>query len=206
MPINTGIVLKSFIIIVLLIATYMTVSFGLANVYFKQVEKQIAAWQKHQKINNTENYKTALTTIDNVLLLHQTPQYLEAKAQILEWGVRENLIANQLENQQETLKKIQALYLESTTLRPTWPGTWAALALNKWHLAEFDQQMIRYLKNAHTFGKNTPEVHVIWATLGKALANSADEGVNQLIEPYLDIVDYHINMGQKHPQAKPYLK
>lgn len=198
------IMLKGFIfasVLGLFYAAYVTFSFGLANVHFKRAEKQIAVWQKQQSIKNVTTYQASIDNINSAINLHTNPQYIETKAQIIEWGVREKFE----EKPVLALKQAQTLYLKSIAIRPTWPSTWAALALNKWHLSEFDQQLINYLKNAHTFGKNKPEVHIIWATLGQALANSSEQRLKQLIKPYLHIVAYHVDMGKKHPRAKSFL-
>ncbi|WOH39003.1 hypothetical protein RI844_07215 [Thalassotalea fonticola] len=208
--------IKTILIASLIFAAYIAGKYGLANVAFKDVEKQIAFWQKlpenselltltplqgdvkmHRPDEQTDrseltsgsnhsllqSYQTARQNIDKAIALHTLPQYLEGKAQLLEWGVRLGIEANKV----KTLQKANELYLHSVQLRPTWPTTWAALALNKWHLQEFDQAMLTYLLNAHKFGKNKPEVKQLWRQLGSFLAESPDAQHRQLIKPYLHL-------------------
>ncbi|KGJ94209.1 hypothetical protein [Thalassotalea sp. ND16A] len=211
---------KIIITLTLLYLSYVAATYGAANLAFKQADKQLTYWQQivgakvgaisvtqptkglaanctqgiqtcpektlFERINFIESYHNALVSINTAINLHQNPQYLETKAQILEWGVRAGVAPKQA-----SLKVANKLYLQSTQLRPTWPGTWAALALNKWHLGEFDNQMIQYLINAHTYGKNRVEVHLIWAQLGGALQQSEEPKLKQLIAAHHEIVKYH---------------
>ncbi|MEW6996638.1 hypothetical protein AADZ86_02870 [Colwelliaceae bacterium BS250] len=191
--------LKLLITLTLLYIAYIACTYSFANLAFKQAEKSLISWQNTEVITNTEQYDKALTNATNAINWHINPQYLEAKAQILEWGVRTNIETNK----QQTLTEAKNLYIQSTQLRPTWPGTWAALALVKWHLGEYDEQMQQYLLNAHIFGKNTKQVHIIWSELGKALHNSENPAHKALIAPYLDVVDYHTQHVKLKTHAKP---
>ncbi|WNC69635.1 hypothetical protein RI845_05665 [Thalassotalea nanhaiensis] len=218
--------IKVIIISSLIFASYVAGKYGLANVAFKDVEKQIAFWQKlpedselftlltvqqqdkanaldeptsHSEyatatnVSLRQSYQNALKSIDKAIALHRLPQYIESKAQLLEWGVRLGIESNKV----KTLHQANALYLQSVRLRPTWPTTWAALALNKWHLQEFDQEMITYLLNAHKFGKNKPEVKQLWQQLGYALADSENKELVKLISPYKIILDKYRSEGTK---------
>lgn len=202
-------IIKTILISCLIFAAYTAGKYGLANVAFKDVEKQIAFWQKlpedsellklptAQPDDQTrqfefvsspshsllQSYQNAQQSIDKAISLHELPQYLEGKAQLLEWGVRLGIETDKA----KTLYKANDLYLQSVQLRPTWPTTWAALALNKWHLQEFDQALITYLLNAHKFGKNKPEVKLLWQQLGTFLAQSPDTRHRKLIKPYLHL-------------------
>ena len=134
------------------------------------------------KAQQAKLYKNALSTIGTAINLHNNPQYLEKKAQIIEWGVRLKL------EPLTALYQANNLYIESITLRPTWAPTWAALALNKWHLQEFDQDMLHYLVNAYHFGKNSPEVKQVWKAVTPILL---DSNLNKYQSNYAPILQYY---------------
>lgn len=179
---------------------------GMANLYFKSAENLLSNTTKTYAgvVNPNKNYKEVkqqtkaehfnlayndmLSSIDTAIFLHQHPQYLEKKAQIFEWAVRLNTAPI------STLKQANSLYLQSTQLRPTWPATWAALALNKWHLGEFDQHMARYLLNAHKFGKNTPEVQLVWLKLIDAMQQSNEPTLKQMRQQLQTPILYYQNL------------
>ncbi|MDG1733821.1 MAG: hypothetical protein P8H39_12695 [Thalassotalea sp.] len=138
-------------------------------------------------------YQQALNKITTAISLHNNPQYLEKKAQIIEWGAHHKLEPDYI----KSLNQAKELYLKSTKLRPTWPGTWAALALIKWQLNEFDNELKRYLKNAHSFGKNSPEVHLVWAELAIAIKQSNNPQLINYLAPLQNIADYHIKNVRK---------
>ena len=144
------------------------------------------------------SYQVTLEQINNALYWHTHPQYLETKAQVLEWGIRSNLQPDKTAG----LDQAKSLYLQATELRPSWPTTWASLALVKWHLQEFDQQLLTYLNKAHQFGKNQPEVHLIWVQLASAIGKSNNPQLIEFIAPYQDKVNYHISQGLKDPRTK----
>ncbi|WP_068546633.1 hypothetical protein [Thalassotalea crassostreae] len=204
---------KTIIIIALITGATFAGKHGMANYYFKQAEHQLtylqgqkanteqqtvestgqesasleSISQKNNSQINLEVYNQAIGYIDDALNLHRNPQYIEAKAQTFEIAVRLNLT----NNKSATLLQAKALYLESTELRPTWPVTWASLALIKWHMQEFDAEMIQYLDNAFTFGKNRVEVKNIWQQLGQALSNSSNPAHRELIKPHLNKLNYY---------------
>ncbi|TRX57215.1 hypothetical protein [Thalassomonas sp. M1454] len=140
------------------------------------------------RIQQQALYQNALETISTAINLHNNPQYLEKKAQIIEWGAHHKLELEYV----KSLNKAKQLYLKSTKLRPSWPATWAALALIKWQLNEFDDELKHYLKNAHAFGKNTPEVHLVWSQLAIAIKQSNNAELNAYFAPLNKTADYHI--------------
>ncbi|WP_394174017.1 hypothetical protein [Thalassotalea litorea] len=157
---------KACLIIPLLILTLLASSYGLANIYFKQAEVRVKRWQIDTQLINEEDYRQALDYANKALLFHSGHnQYLEIKAQILEWGADEGIG----QPRATALRQAKQLYLQSTSTRPTWPGTWAALAMLKWRMQEFDMEMVSYLKNAYAVGKNSPEVKLAYQQLGPVL-------------------------------------
>lgn len=172
---------KIVLIVILLILLLAGGSFGLANIYFKQAEVRVKSWQKMGQIASDEDYRQAMAYADNALFFHPGHnQYLEIKAQILEWGADEGFESSRT----TALQKAKALYLQSTASRPTWPNTWAALAMLKWRMQEFDMEMIRYLQNAYIVGKHSPEVILAFTQLGPVIKNYRPHLFNHIVEQY----------------------
>ncbi|TLU64880.1 hypothetical protein FE810_10515 [Thalassotalea litorea] len=158
-------VIKFILIIILVILTIVATSFGVANIAFKQAEVRVKSWQAIGYIGNAQDYRQALRYADDALFYHPGHnQYLEIKAQILEWGADDNMV-----DRQTALQHAKQLYLQSTSTRPTWPATWAALAMLKWRMQEFDSQMVSFLQNAYAMGRNSPEVKLAFQQLGPVL-------------------------------------
>ncbi|QBY03147.1 hypothetical protein E2K93_01625 [Thalassotalea sp. HSM 43] len=182
-------VIKTIVIITLLFGAFTAGRYGIANAMFKSTEQQIEIWHRinpesYQSIE--PQYQEQLSNMQTVLMLHRNPQYLETKAQLLEWGVR-----LQLADKMDNLNQANALYLESTKLRPSWPVTWASLALNKWHMAEFDKDFVVYLLNAYRYGKNHPQVAQVWQYVSTAVKQNKQSKLSELLTPYVSIIDYY---------------
>lgn len=157
---------KILLIAILLILMLAGGSFGLANIYFKQAEVRVKSWQLMGQIASDEDYRQAMAYANDALIFHPGHnQYLEIKAQILEWGADEGFESSRT----TALQQAKELYLQSTASRPTWPNTWAALAMLKWRMQEFDDEMLMYLHNAFNTGKNAKEVKLAYQSLGEVL-------------------------------------
>ena len=197
---------KAMVTTTLVLLMLVAAKWGIANLYFKSAENLLSDttktyagvvnpsknYAKVKEPSSTEHFKLEyvemLSSIDTAIFLHQHPQYLEKKAQIYEWAVRLNI------QPLSTLKYANTLYLQSTELRPTWPVTWAALALNKWHLGEFDQHMMHYLIKAHQYGKNTPEVQLVWLKFIDKLQQSNEPKLKQMMQQLKTPILYYQNL------------
>ena len=198
--------IKRLIMVTLVVLALIAAKWGTANLYFKSAENLLSTTTKTYAgvVNPNKNYAKVkylpsaehfnlaynemLSSINTAIALHQHPQYLEKKAQIFEWAVRLNAAPV------STLKQANNLYLQSTKLRPTWPATWAAMALNKWHLGEFDQHLIHYLTKAHQFGKNTPEVQLVWLKFIDALQQSNEPKFKKMMQQLKIPILYYQNL------------
>ncbi|TKB44654.1 hypothetical protein [Thalassotalea mangrovi] len=161
-------ILKVISAVILGFLMYLAASFGIANLYFKQAQHQLNHWQFAGNVSSERDYRQALDDINSALLFHSRHnQYLELKAQILEWGADDGIV----QPTGAVLMQAKQLYLQSISSRPAWPATWAALAMLKWRLQEFDGEMIGYLQQAFKTGKNSPEVKFAFLELGKVLAD-----------------------------------
>ncbi len=95
------------------------------------------------------------------------PHYLNTQATVLLW--RSDTVEEATKRQEADFRDALDLYTRSASLRPLWPNTWAAMAMIKWRLDEFDADMLGYINNADKLGPYIPSVHVDLVRLGFAL-------------------------------------
>lgn len=152
-----------------------------ANLNYYQTYQLKEFWLKNQKLTNTVQYQSALQAIDYANDTHKNhPEYLITQGLVLEWGGISDLFS--IEEQKEQLRLAKTYYLQAVLLRPTWPVTWATLAILKWRLNEIDQSLVDYLKLAEKFGKHTTEVHQAWVDVGFYLYKSKSPYTVQIIQ------------------------
>lgn len=155
------------VLILLLITTiglYNAIRFGAAALDYYFVRNAIELWQKDANQQTSEKYNAAKEAINSAEFKHSShPLYADLSGQLAEWGV----IAGY--ESEDALLNAKADYLRATQLRPSWPVTWGSLALIKWRLQEFDDEMLKYLNMADQMGGQKPEVHVLFSELGTAL-------------------------------------
>ncbi|MDN3652635.1 hypothetical protein QWY77_07650 [Thalassotalea ponticola] len=205
--------LRLLLLLLLSVLVFTAARFGLGNALFKPVEGQIRILQtisNDTASNNTASndkahdnnqtvhaqsalqaiYQQQLTAINRVLWLHRNPQYLEAKAQLLELGVRFGF-----NDKTQALTQANRLYIESITKRPAWPVTYSSLALNKWHLGEFDRDFVTYLVQAHYLGKNVPQVKQVWQYVANSINQASTSELamlfTELFKEHSAIVAYY---------------
>ena len=149
--------------VILIFLCWPSAKMGLANLSFYTAHQLTERWRLAGKIQDTQSFEKALLAIQKANQLHpHNPYYLITQALVYEWGAVEN-VPN---SDKDYLDQARAYYLEAIKKRPSWPVTWATLAILKWRLGEFDQQMIDYLLQADKFGPNKPEVHKAWLEIG----------------------------------------
>lgn len=142
-----------------------TFQYGAASLDFYQIKNIITLWQEEGLTQSPEQYQKAREAVYKANQSHPNhPLYIDLIGQINEWGA----IAG-YEDQQQALQQAKLRYLQATKIRPTWPVTWASLAMVKWRLQEFDDEMLLYLNRADQFGPRKPEVNVLFSELGLAL-------------------------------------
>lgn len=159
---------KVILLVILFVSWFGVKDFALANLNYYQVIQAVERWENQGKPADESDYKEVKFAMIRANSLHvDNPLYLDMLAQVYEWGV-----ISAYEPADIRLIDAKSLYLSSTRLRPTWPVTWASLAMLKWRLGEFDQEMLDYLRSAAIFGPSQPEVHVLYTELGLALYQS----------------------------------
>lgn len=163
---------------ILIFLGWNSIKMGLANLHFYKAHQLTKQWQQNNAIQNNNDFEQALISIKTANKLHpNNPYYVITEALVYEWGA----IQNVSDNNKAYLNKAKDHYLQAVQQRPTWPVTWATLAILKWRLGEFDQNMIDYLLQANKFGLNKPEVHEAWLEIGLFLYQQKSPLTSQII-------------------------
>lgn len=161
---RTNRVLLIFMVIVCVVGIVNAFRFGAANLDYYSVRNYIDLWNQSGETQTLEEYEAAKRSIKTARILHSSnPLYIELSGQIIEWGNVSGLDTD------KSLLDAKAAYLEATTLRPMWPVSWANLAMLKWRLQEFDDEMLGYLDKANELGPQSREVHLLFSQLGLTL-------------------------------------
>ncbi len=148
-----------------LVCLFVALRFTSASFDFYKVQNIVTSWQEQGNTQTIEEYQLAKTAIESAVDSQPShPLYQDLLGQVSEWGA----IAG-YEEAESSLRLAKAHYLRATQLRPLWPVTWASLAMVKWRLQEFDDEMLLYLQRASELGPQKPEVHILYVKLGMAL-------------------------------------
>lgn len=152
------------IIFIAVFGMWHALRFGGASLDYYYVQNIIEKWQVGGEQQQKSNYIIAKDSIHKAEASHFShPLYADLSGQIVEWGV----VAGYEEL--DYLSQAKAHYLRAASMRPAWPVTWASLAMIKWRLNEFDEEMLSYITKADVLGSQKPEVHAFFAEIGLAL-------------------------------------
>lgn len=169
------------IALILLICCWQAIKMSKANLDFYSAHQLTEFWRDNN-LKNTNQYDQALQAIESANALHpNNPLYIVTQGLVYEWGA----IADLYENEQlkrELLMQAKVYYLNAVKLRPTWPVTWATLAILKWRLGEIDQQLIDYLHQADKYGPYVMEVHQAWLEVSFYLYQNKSQYSVQVIK------------------------
>jgi tetratricopeptide (TPR) repeat protein len=154
-----------FCFFLLIFLGYQAIKMLSANLSFYQAFQLENNWQKNKSLSSATQFEQALKEIEQSNLSHpNNPHYLVTQGEIYEWGgISDEFDENK---QRELLLQAKRYYLNAVELRPTWPFTWATLAVLKWRLEEIDQEMINFLKQADKYGQHTAGVSRAWLDVG----------------------------------------
>lgn len=176
------------------IGLYQAFKFGSASLNFYHVKNILAEWQLSANQQSEAQYFIAKSAIEDAIDYHPSnPLYVDIMGQIFEWGT----IAG-YEDRDHGLSSAKKYYLAATKLRPSWPVTWASLAMIKWRYQEFDDETLSYLENANRFGPLKPEVHIIFSEMGLALYNNNHPFLLQIRER----VHLHLALGLRNINSR----
>lgn len=147
-----------------------------------------------QEIEELGLEESAISTAN---FLHSSnPLFINLTGLIKEWETKPNF------DLQDRLGQLKESYIQDTKIKPIWPVTWANLAIVKWHLQEFDEEMLGYLLKADKLGPQVAEIHVLFSRLGLSLY-----AVNHpLYKDIEDVVHTRMRLGIRNPNTnKPIL-
>lgn len=169
-------------------------TYGSASLSFYRVKNILADWQTQGNQQSEEQYLLAKNAIENALSNHgSNPLYIDIMAQIYEWGA----IA-EYEERSVALAQAKHYYLQATKVRPSWPVTWASLAMIKWRFQEFDEELLNYLERADRFGPYKPEVHILFSELGLALYENNHPMLLKIRNKFYN----HLALGLRNPRTR----
>ncbi len=178
--------------IVLVLLCYQAIKMVSANLSFYQTFQLKELWLKNETLADISQYKTALQAIEDSNNTHKNnPHYLITQGLVLEWGGISDIFSNK--EQQQKLLLAKEYYLDAVALRPTWPVTWATLAILKWRLNEIDQSLVDYLKLADKYGPHTLAVQQAWLDVGFFLYKNKSPYTVQIIKG----LRHHLNLMLK---------
>lgn len=168
--------------------------YGSASLSFYRVKNILTEWQSEGNQQSEQQYLLAKNAIQSALHSHpNNPLYVDIIAQIYEWGA----IA-EYEDNKEALAQAKQYYTKATQLRPSWPVTWASLAMIKWRSQEFDDELLDYLNQANHFGPLKPEVHILFSELGLALYKNN----HPLLLKIRPLFYQHLALGLRNPVSR----
>lgn len=150
------------------IGLFNVTGYGLASLKFYSVQNTISAWQSNKESQSEASYIKAKKAIIDARKSHPAhPLYMDLAAQLYEWGT-----LAEYEKKSVALAMSKRYYLKAAKMRPTWPVTYASLAMNKWRSNEFDEELGTYLRLANKYGPKKAEVNILYSEMGLALYKS----------------------------------
>ena len=183
-----------FVLFIAFIGFVNAFRFGAASLDYYLVRNAIEAWQVDAHIQSKSDFEQAKRAIDTANLLHRSnPFYMDLAGQINEWGAVSGF------DPQTGLALAKRHYIEASKARPLWPVTWANLAMVKWRLQEFDEEMLMYLDKADDLGPQSVEVHILYTRLGLTLYNAN----HPMYTSIKDRVHRRLRLGLRNGQSRP---
>ena len=177
-----------------LVCLFVAMRFTAASFDFYKVRNIVTSWQEQGNTQSIEEYHLAKRAIESAVDSQPShPLYQDLLAQVHEWGA-----ISGYEPAEQALNAAKTHYLLATQLRPLWPVTWGSLAMIKWRLQEFDDEMLSYLDMAAKLGPKKPEVHLLYVQLGMALYASD----HPMLLTIRDEFYHRISLGLRAPQSR----
>lgn len=153
--------ISALLLVICIFGLVSAIQFGNASLDYYRVRNMILMWNKGGSDIDEVEFTYALEWGKNASSLHSShPLYHDVYGQVIEWGVVAGLLP------QTSLEEAKESYIHATELRPTWPVTWASLALIKWRNGEIDDEFWNYAYKAHRLGPMQPEIHSFFSKIG----------------------------------------
>ena len=183
--------------VTLVLFSFINASFNQlrAALHYYKANNLLTQWRESEKINRQGDYILAKETAEKAVeLSNNNPLYLYVLADIYQWGLYQKLESDPV----NATKMAMQLYKLSIQNRPSWPVTWANMAVLKWRNGEFDEDFKFYLSQADKFGKSQPEVHLLFTELGLA----AYQARHPLYTQYKQTIKHRIYNAILSPQSR----
>ncbi|MFD3316127.1 VpsP family polysaccharide biosynthesis protein [Alteromonas macleodii] len=183
--------------VTLVLFSFINASFNQlrAALHYYKANNLLTQWRESEKINSQGDYILAKETAQKAVeLSNNNPLYLDVLADIYQWGLYQKLESDPV----NVTKKAMQLYKLSIQNRPSWPVTWANMAVLKWRNGEFDENFKFYLSQADKFGKSQPEVHLLFTELGLA----AYQARHPLYTQYKQTIKHRIYNAILSPKSR----
>ncbi len=183
--------------VTLVLFSFINASFNQlrAALHYYKANNLLTQWRESEKINRQGDYILAKETAEKAVeLSNNNPLYLDVLADIYQWGLYQKLESDPV----NVTKMAMQLYKLSIQNRPSWPVTWANMAVLKWRNGEFDEDFKFYLSQADKFGKSQPEVHLLFTELGLA----AYQARHPLYTQYKQTIKHRIYNAILSPQSR----
>ena len=146
---NAARVAATLVILFSLPIAYLSVKWGMADMYAYPVRYDIERWEQKGVSDNSEIAEAA-ESIDRALSWQpQNPELIELKARVQLYE------ASLIEDDQafkEKLRSILSLHEQAIGLRSEWAYSWANKALIKAYLQEFDAEYLQAMQQAVLLG------------------------------------------------------
>jgi tetratricopeptide (TPR) repeat protein len=148
----------------LIVLIKISASWGLADIENQKVRVSINRWENDIDSYSTEDWDKTFSYTKTALEKDPyNPDLLSLMANIYEWNSFQG--DDQLQNNQRAQLALE-YYRKAVELRPQWPYTWSSIALLKYKMSEFDQELRLALINATELGPWEPNVQKIVAEIG----------------------------------------
>jgi hypothetical protein len=185
--------LALFILLVAFVGFFNSFRFGTASVQHELVKHSIDAWQSHALVQTEKTFTHAKSAIEIAGFLHTSnPEYMNLTGHIKEWGAVSGY------DDANGLAQAKLDYLNAIKVRPLWPMTWANLAMVKWRLQEFDEEMQGFLNKANELGPQSVAVHVLFTRLGITLHKAEHPMFSSIGE----VMRERIRLGLRNKRSK----
>lgn len=155
-------------------------SFAAASLDYYFVRNTVETWQQNLQVNQEDDYLAAKSAIKSARQSHpRHPLYTDMTGQMYEWGSLAGY-----EDEPTALRAAKDYYRQAIAMRPTWPVSYASLAMIKWRMGEFDEELSMLLKQAVLYGPKKAETNILISEMGLALY-TANHPFYLTVKPYL---------------------
>ena len=153
---------------VLLYLGYVAVSWGLADVYYRPGKAVLERWKRKEAQLEQQDWDRMRRQMDRALkLAPSNPDIMHACGSALEGRYIRNAPGDRIA--QPARRQAADYYRAAISRRPTWPFTWADLALVKYRLDELDDEFYHALYQSTAVGPWEPGVQRVVAYIGLKL-------------------------------------